>query len=69
MRKHLTYARVCVEIIAFKVLVKEFDLQCLNGIVISFSAEYEWLPSRCSSYNVFGHILASCLANQNDRLS
>jgi len=59
MRKHLTYARVCVEIDASKVLVKEFDLQCPNGIVISISSEYEWLPSRSSSYNVYRHNLAT----------
>jgi hypothetical protein len=29
MRKRLTYARVCVEIDASKLLVKEFDLHCL----------------------------------------
>jgi hypothetical protein len=28
MRKRLTYTRVCVEIDASKLLVKEFDLQC-----------------------------------------
>ena len=28
MRKCLTYTRVCVEIDASKLLVKEFDLQC-----------------------------------------
>jgi hypothetical protein len=67
MRKHITYARVCVEIDASKVLVKEFDLQCPNGIVITISAEYEWLPSRSSSCNVYGHNLATCLTTHNDK--
>jgi hypothetical protein len=68
MRKRLTYhARVCVEIDASKVLVKEFDLQCPNGIIITILVEYEWLPSRCSSCNVFGHNLATCPANLNDK--
>jgi len=67
MCKCLTYIRVCVEIDASKLLVKEFDLQCHNGMVIIISAEYEWLPSRCSSCNVFGHNLATCPANHNDK--
>jgi len=67
MRKRLTYARVCVEIDASKVLVKEFDLQCLNGIVITILDKYEWLPYRCSSCNVFGHISTTCLTIQNVR--
>jgi hypothetical protein len=49
------------------VLVKEFDLQCPNGIVITISAEYEWLPSRSSSCNVYGHNLATCLTTHNDK--
>jgi hypothetical protein len=58
---------VCVEIDPSKVPVKEFDLQCHNGIVITISAEYECFPSRCSSYNFFGHNLATCFATQNDK--
>jgi hypothetical protein len=33
--KKLTYARVCVEIDALKLLVKEFDLQCPNKMLIT----------------------------------
>jgi hypothetical protein len=66
IRKRLTYARVCVEIDASKLLVKEFDQQCPNGMVITILAEYEWLPSRCTSCNVFGHNLATCLNNNNN---
>jgi hypothetical protein len=67
MHKCLTYTRVCVEIDASKVLVKEFDLQCPNGIVITISTEYEWLTFRCSSCNVFRYNLATCPATQNDK--
>ena len=28
-----------------------------NGMVITISTNYEWLPSGCSSCNVFGHNL------------
>ena len=31
LRKRLSYARVCVEIDASKMLVKEYDLRCPNG--------------------------------------
>jgi hypothetical protein len=41
MRKWLTYARVYVEIDASKLLVKEFDPQCSNRMVITILAEYE----------------------------
>ena len=67
MCKRLTYTRVCVEIDASKLLVKDFDLQCPNGMIITISIVYEWLPSRCSSCNVFDHNLATCPANHNDK--
>jgi hypothetical protein len=67
MCKRLTYIRVCVETDASKLLVKEFDLQCLNGMAITILAEYEWLLSKCSSCNVFDHNLATCLNNNNDK--
>jgi hypothetical protein len=62
----LTYTRVCVKIDASKLLVKEFDLQCPNGMVITISVEYEGLPSKCGSCNVFGHNLATCPNNNNN---
>ena len=65
----LTYARVCVKIDASKLLVKEFNLQCPNGMVITISVEYEGLPSRCGSCNVFSHNLATCPNNNNDKAS
>jgi hypothetical protein len=49
---------VYVEIDASKLLVKEFDLQCPNGMIITISTEYEWLPSQYSSCNAFKHNLA-----------
>jgi hypothetical protein len=67
MHKCLTYTRVCVVIDASKMLVKEFDLQYPYGMVITISAEYEWLPSGCSSCNVFGHNLTTCPSNHNDK--
>jgi hypothetical protein len=53
MLTRLTYARVCVKIDTLNLLVKEFDLQCPNRMVINISVEYEWLLSRCSSCNVW----------------
>jgi hypothetical protein len=55
LRKRLSYARVCVEIDASKTLVKEYDLRYPNGLFITISADYEWIPSRCNNCNVFGH--------------
>jgi hypothetical protein len=63
LRKRLSYARVCVEIDASKTLVKEYDLRCPNGLFITISAEYEWIPSKCSNCNVFGHTTALCATN------
>jgi hypothetical protein len=40
-----------------------------NGMVITVSAECEWLLFRCSSCNVFDHNLATCPANHNDKSS
>ena len=30
------------------------------GYFITISAEYEWIPSKCSNCNVFGHTTALC---------
>uniref|UniRef100_A0A2K1XI89 DUF4283 domain-containing protein n=1 Tax=Populus trichocarpa TaxID=3694 RepID=A0A2K1XI89_POPTR len=68
LRKRLSYARVCVEIDASKTLVKEYDLRCPNGLFITISAEYEWIPSKCSNCNVFGHTIALCATNNIDNL-
>jgi hypothetical protein len=68
LRKRLSYARVCVEIDALKTLVKEYDLRCPNGLFITISAEYEWIPSKCSNCNVFGHTTALCATNNIDNL-
>jgi hypothetical protein len=46
-----------LELMLLRVLVKEFDHQCPNGIVITISVEYEWLPSGCNSCNVFGLLI------------
>jgi len=66
--KRLSYARVCVEIDASKTLVKEYDLHCPNGLFITISVEYEWIPSKCSNCNVFGHTTALCATNNIDNL-
>ncbi|KAI5568972.1 hypothetical protein BDE02_12G048300 [Populus trichocarpa] len=68
LRKRLSYARVCVEIDASKTLVKEYDLRCPNGLFITISAEYEWIPSKCSDCNVFGHTTTLCPTNNIDNL-
>ena len=52
LRKRLSYARVCIEIDASKMLVKE----------------YEWIPSKCSNCNIFGHTTALCATNNIDNL-
>ena len=66
LRKRLSYARVCVEIDASKTLVKEYDLRCPNGLFITISADYEWIPSRCNNCNVFGHTTAICATSKVD---
>jgi len=67
--KRLSYARVCVEIDASKTLVKEYDLRCPNGLFITISADYEWIPSRCNNCNVFGHTTAICATSKVDDLT
>jgi len=47
LRKRLSYTRVCVEIDASKMLVKEYDLRCPNRLFITISADYEWIPLKC----------------------
>jgi len=68
LRKRLSYARVCVEIHASKTLVKEYDLRCPNGLFITILANYEWIPSKCSNCNVFGHTTTICATNYVDNL-
>jgi hypothetical protein len=68
LHKRLSYTRVCVEIDASKMLVKEYDLRCPNGLFITISADYEWIPSKCSNCNVFGHTTAICAINNIDKL-
>jgi hypothetical protein len=68
LHKRLSYTRVCVEIDASKMLVKEYDLRCPNGLFITISADYEWIPSKCSNCNVFGHTTAICATNNIDKL-
>jgi len=59
--KRLNYARVCVEINALEILVKDYDLHCPNRTRINISTNYKWLPSKCSSYNnIFGHTTTIC---------
>jgi hypothetical protein len=50
-------------------LVKEYDLICLNGLFITISADYEWIPSKCSNCNVFGHTKSICSKNKADNFS
>nr|XP_034902021.1 uncharacterized protein LOC118039434 [Populus alba] len=64
LRKRLSYARVCVEIDASKTLVKEYDLRCPNGVFVTISAEYEWIPPRCNNCNIFGHTTTICTTNK-----
>ena len=68
LRKRLSYARVCVEIDASKTLVKEYDLCCPNGLFITISADYEWIPSNCNTCNVFGHTTTICATHNIDNL-
>jgi len=68
LHKRLSYTRVCVEIDASKMLVKEYDLRCPNGLFITISADYEWIPSKCSNCNVFGHTTTICATNNIDKL-
>jgi len=68
LHERLSYARVCVEIDASKTLVKEYDLRCPNELFITISADYEWISSKCSNCNVFGHTTAICATNNIDNL-
>jgi hypothetical protein len=67
--KKLSYVRVCVEINASQVLVKEYDLRCPNGLFKIISADYEWIPFKCSNCNVFGHTTTILSNNKVDNLS
>jgi hypothetical protein len=68
MCQRLNYTRVCIDINASKMLVREFNLLCPNGMLIAISVEYEWLPCKCSGCNVFGHTLATCPNNKRLRV-
>ncbi|XP_034890608.1 uncharacterized protein [Populus alba] len=62
--KRLSYARVCVEIDASKMLVQEYDLRCSNEVFVTILADYEWIPPRCNNYNIFGHTIVICTTNK-----
>lgn len=67
LRKRLSYARVCVEIDASKTLVKEYDLRCPNGLLITILADHEWIPSKCNNCNIssLDRILTELLSSTN----
>lgn len=67
LRKRLRYARVCVEIDASKMLVKEYDLRCPNEPFITILADHEWIPSKCNNCNIssLDRILTELLSSTN----
>ena len=69
LRKRLSYARVCVEIDDLKMLVKEYDLCCPNGLFITILADYEWISSNCNNCNIFGHTTTICATNKVDNVT
>jgi hypothetical protein len=50
-------------------LVKGYDLHCPNGTLINISIDYQWLSSKCNSYNIIGHTTTICPNNKVDKLS
>jgi hypothetical protein len=56
-----------VEIDASQTLVKEYDLCCPNGLFITISVDYEWIPSKCSNCKVFGHTIAKYSDSKIDK--
>jgi len=49
-------------------LVKDYDLHYSNGTLINISADYEKLPSKCSSCNIFRHTTTIFSNNKVDKL-
>jgi hypothetical protein len=49
-------------------LVKDYDLHYPNGTLINISADYEGLPSKCSSCNIFRHTTTIFPNNKVDKL-
>jgi hypothetical protein len=66
LRKRLSYSKVYVEISATGLLVKEYDLHCPKGNCITISADYEWIPFKCSYCKVFGHSTPMCFNNKTE---
>jgi len=50
-------------------LVKEYDLRCPNGLFITISADYKWIPSKCNNCNVFGQTTSICATSKVDDLT
>ena len=60
-KKRMSFARVCVEIDASEEMITDFDLCCPNGDWITVHAVFEWIPIRCTTCGVLGHVVGHCV--------
>ncbi|GAA0183768.1 hypothetical protein LIER_31122 [Lithospermum erythrorhizon] len=63
-QKLLGYARVCVEVKVESTLFGEIPVKYANGYVHYQKVHYEWVPSKCMKFRVFGHTDQHCKAAQ-----
>ncbi|GAV81837.1 DUF4283 domain-containing protein/zf-CCHC_4 domain-containing protein [Cephalotus follicularis] len=59
-RQALTYARVCVDILATSSFLNSILLDLDDGTSIVVGVEYPWKPQACSLCKVFDHANESC---------
>ncbi|GAV92834.1 DUF4283 domain-containing protein, partial [Cephalotus follicularis] len=59
-RKSLTFARVCVDMLASSSFPNAIHLDLDDGSSTIVGVEYPWKPQACSLYKVFDHANKSC---------
>ncbi|CAI9096231.1 OLC1v1032322C1 [Oldenlandia corymbosa var. corymbosa] len=60
VKGRLSYARICVEINPHSELPDMIKLKGPGGVAITQKVEYEWVPSRCTYCECFGHSIEKC---------
>ncbi|XVF40910.1 hypothetical protein PTKIN_Ptkin01aG0154800 [Pterospermum kingtungense] len=59
-QQRLSYARVCVEIVAGKSIPRTLKVQMRDGGYHSVDVEIPWIPPSCGQCSIFGHSEKNC---------
>ncbi|KAF6171753.1 hypothetical protein GIB67_007274 [Kingdonia uniflora] len=58
--KKRAFARICVEVGADNILPKTVNVLVDEAYTIEIPVEYNWLPTKCEDYVLFGHNKTNC---------